>query len=173
MGRQLTVVAYWNTLKCTAAKKDRRIHLLEEEEDIPSSGLLLFCLLQHWHRLVIKTVTTYPTSKGSFQAYTEEWMWRWPIIWTGCQQSLTVTVVHLYLWQLNPKQVNPSKPNLFVNATDLSLHSVTTLEYNHACETHSTTVTISRIAVINLFKICTCWSLGPQYFRCLSPSIFR
>jgi hypothetical protein len=33
MGRQLAVVAYWNTLKCTAAKKNRRKRLLEEEEE--------------------------------------------------------------------------------------------------------------------------------------------
>jgi TATA-binding protein-associated factor Taf7 len=32
MGRQLAVVAYWNTFKCTAAK-NRRIRLLEEEEE--------------------------------------------------------------------------------------------------------------------------------------------
>jgi uncharacterized membrane protein len=31
LGRQLAVVAYWNSLKCTAAK-NRRICLLEEEE---------------------------------------------------------------------------------------------------------------------------------------------
>jgi hypothetical protein len=31
--KQLVVVTSWDTLKCTAAKKNRRIRLLEEEEE--------------------------------------------------------------------------------------------------------------------------------------------
>jgi hypothetical protein len=38
LGRQLAGVAYWNTLKCADAKKNRRICLLEEGEEEEVGG---------------------------------------------------------------------------------------------------------------------------------------